>query len=1350
MSGLMGGLFILLTTLLTACTAVIDVDSYAAGSDKYLFQIALVDNVETSNVYVGGLNTLLQLTDDLKLLHELSIGPRRDSLNCDPTQGDVCEGGVLTGNQVKVLEVDPKKKNLLVCGSVRQGVCSLHSLKDIANFINVSHTSRASFLGSKSSVVVHFDSSPLTSSVFFVGQEYDGRDLSFSPNVFSTRNLTDHAGGIAINFTRYDVEASVISALDIREDIKTSYHMEFVDILQDGNYVYFLTIQQKSEREKDVPYPRLGRICLNDPVYVSYVEMGLICKNENKEYRKVLSAAIHNGVFYFSAAQTLSQNSFKVDPSQGSVLCAIPMMTLTQQFTQANFECYQGSSFGNEMFRIPSWKQAGTNCVPQFNINVQVKFCGLETNWGVQTPPAYDQMVTNKIKVLESLPSMVITAMSAASQGNQTVLLLGSNTGYLMKVSVQTKTVDMFATNLYMTQPISDRAIESDMTLDAEGKHIYILSGTTVYRFPIATCSVHADCGSCLKSRDPLGCGWCEDSCTTKEECGDKIWTNPDRSTTPSCPPALTSITPEAGPVQGGTLLTLHGKDFGTADNTVRTVKVSDIVCQVKSHSASKLVCEIQPANSELSDVVSVEIKDHTHMDERPYYIDGMVTSALPFVFTTPTVTSYSPDRGPLSGETKITITGTHLNVGSSLKVKVANTSECLVTSKSESEIHCITSSSTSVGSGAVVVAIDKQEMTLSSPFTFLHDPSIQRVTPTRSFVGGGIQLTMDGSNLHAAVQPTLRAKYLNQEVTDVSEFCTPVEDGRKLKCLTLNMKNVLSPNEGTPDVVSIYVVMDGVRALETDSHLNHFEYYPDPEFYPFKEEGKLHLFDVNAVELELLGRNLQSGFNTSDIKIFINQDVCNVTSKTANLLKCKPTYKESYIDDNTRRVVSVQVGNLVFNGSQIGYVSFTRSAAASFSLVIIVLVVLLSFILLALVVLVVIMKRKKIGFFKLKTMPPSVQYTAGYGDGLDSNGTRTYAIEAVENDYFDRGDILGAEAMPLLHIDASIMKLMQSESLLIDRETLTLADEIGKGNFGCVKRAFLTLPEQKGDIMVAVKTLHNNNPREIELQSFLQEALIMKDFHHPNVLTLIGICLNLDAMPLVVLPFMKHGDLLTYIRDEHNQPTIKDLIMFGIDIARGMDYLAGLKFVHRDLAARNCMLDEEFHVRVADFGLARDIYEKEYYSSENKKAKLPVKWMALESLEKGTYSSKSDVWSYGVVLWELLTRGVTPYPEVDNWDIIRYLKAGRRMPQPNYCPNMLFTIMMHCWSADPASRPSFDQLVKDILAMVETLEHSTGSHCRNIDSTYVNVSECTNYHYSDDLEKMRADASRKEEVSEI
>lgn len=171
------------------------------------------------------------------------------------------------------------------------------------------------------------------------------------------------------------------------------------------------------------------------------------------------------------------------------------------------------------------------------------------------------------------------------------------------------------------------------------------------------------------------------------------------------------------------------------------------------------------------------------------------------------------------------------------------------------------------------------------------------------------------------------------------------------------------------------------------------------------------------------------------------------------------------------------------------------------------------------------------------------------------------------------------------------------------------------------------------------------------------------------------------------------------------------------------MDYLSAQKFVHRDLAARNCMLDSDLTAKVADFGLSRDIYEREYYSSDNKKCKLPVKWMAPESLEKGTYNTKTDVWSYGVLVWELLTRGVTPYPDVDNWEILNYLKQGRRMPRPSFCPELLYFILLRCWSDDHKQRPTFDALVVEIETLIKRLEKSAEKQRVELDkcNTYVN-----------------------------
>lgn len=171
----------------------------------------------------------------------------------------------------------------------------------------------------------------------------------------------------------------------------------------------------------------------------------------------------------------------------------------------------------------------------------------------------------------------------------------------------------------------------------------------------------------------------------------------------------------------------------------------------------------------------------------------------------------------------------------------------------------------------------------------------------------------------------------------------------------------------------------------------------------------------------------------------------------------------------------------------------------------------------------------------------------------------------------------------------------------------------------------------------------------------------MMKGFDHENVLALIGITIDSSGLPQVISPYMYmlHGDLRPYISDVSRAPAIGELIEYSAHIARGMAYLARAKFVHRDRAARNCMLDEHKTAKVANFrvGLSRDIYERNYYASTNKDAKPPVKWMAPESLEESVYSTKSDVWSYGVVLWGLTSRGVTPYPDFDNFDILNYLR---------------------------------------------------------------------------------------------
>jgi len=275
---------------------------------------------------------------------------------------------------------------------------------------------------------------------------------------------------------------------------------------------------------------------------------------------------------------------------------------------------------------------------------------------------------------------------------------------------------------------------------------------------------------------------------------------------------------------------------------------------------------------------------------------------------------------------------------------------------------------------------------------------------------------------------------------------------------------------------------------------------------------------------------------------------------------------------------------------------------------------------------------------------------------------------------------------------------------VMVDRHKVALGKTLGEGEFGAVMEGQLN--QDDSILKVAVKTMKIAICTRSELEDFLSEAVCMKEFDHPNVMRLIGVCFQGSERegfpaPVVILPFMKHGDLHSFLLYSRlgDQPVFlptQMLVKFMADIASGMEYLSTKRFIHRDLAARNCMLNENMSVCVADFGLSKKIYNGDYYR-QGRIAKMPVKWIAIESLADRVYTSKSDVWSFGVTMWEIATRGQTPYPGVENSEIYDYLCQGNRLKQPVGCLDGLYALMSRCWELNPRDRPSFSELREDL-----------------------------------------------------
>ncbi|KAM6157292.1 proto-oncogene tyrosine-protein kinase receptor Ret isoform 13-T13 [Erethizon dorsatum] len=318
------------------------------------------------------------------------------------------------------------------------------------------------------------------------------------------------------------------------------------------------------------------------------------------------------------------------------------------------------------------------------------------------------------------------------------------------------------------------------------------------------------------------------------------------------------------------------------------------------------------------------------------------------------------------------------------------------------------------------------------------------------------------------------------------------------------------------------------------------------------------------------------------------------------------------------------------------------------------------------------------------------------------SAGARRPSLDSMEN-----------------QVSVDTVKIQEDPKWEFPRKDLVLGKTLGEGEFGkVVKATAFRLKGRAGYTTVAVKML-KENASQSELRDLMSEFNLLKQVNHPHVIRLYGAC-SQDGPLLLIVEYAKYGSLRGFLRDsrkvgpgyvgsrnsgaldhpDERALTMGDLISFAWQISRGMQYLAEMKLVHRDLAARNILVAEGRKMKISDFGLSRDVYEEDSYVKRSK-GRIPVKWMAIESLFDHIYTTQSDVWSFGVLLWEIVTLGGNPYPGIPPERLFNLLKTGHRMDRPDNCSEEMYRLMLQCWKQEPDKRPMFADISKDLEKMM-------------------------------------------------
>ncbi|XP_016314091.1 macrophage-stimulating protein receptor-like isoform X2 [Sinocyclocheilus anshuiensis] len=1317
-----------LTCALKSCPTVPQMNvNFSVTYSVSFFQTAkaiqnIVVNENFNEVYVASQNVVEALDKNLTKLWEIRTGPV-GSPDCETCHCDIeNELGMPldADNQVLVLEPQGYFDFLYICGSTQFGVCNFLELNQSerpsnpecffdkrANSPLACPDCVASPLGTKVSAVKYG-----FSTYFFTAATINTTIAgSFGKQSLSIRRLLATENG-------FD---SQVKGLTVLPEFQDTFTIDYIYTFSTPEYVYFLSVQWESPMKPNAKLQtHLGRLPIKDSEPWMYREIVLECRFEPKRRRRSswIKDIVYNSVqaAHFSTAGkeladeigvkmdspilygVFAETDEKGNPIRKSAMCAFPI-------DDVNSEIEKG---------VESCCSSGTERLSRGLCHFQpCEMCPHENP---------DDLTCNAIPTMVAKPcyrvdffdrqmnNVLFTSILVTTIETKTVAHIGTDDGRLLQVILSRSSLVVFA-NYSLVEEM--QKVSRIAAVHSSESLLLVVENKLINVSPRGPgCAHFLNCSVCLAAPKFMGCGWCDGVCSQMHQCKDQWSSN-------SCPPVITQFFPRTVPSNGKSEITLCGWNLQSSyrpaiTQTSHQVYVGKSSCTVipEKSSSSQLVCRIDGEVSGPEQTVDITIQVDEKSVESGYFISGKAI-IQGFSFVTPEITDISPGLGPKIGGTLITLSGKYLDAGGSRTVSLGDRI-CPVQSISSdgTSVVCRSEGAEETSEVDVKVLIDESTISATKKFRYVVNPEVTTVKPNCGFRRGS-KITIIGQNLDSVSQAVIN--YKGSNTTPVQTVCVSQGNPNQMECTS----PVCEESTGI-----LSVDLDGAKELLPQT----FTCHANGEPIPFETEG--HVLELSPGQDKVSLHHKKLALVSDCMKIIM----------TINGVDCKATVLDNEVTCRIPKNLTIPSQGvpvkLLVNGEEydIGVVVTTNS---NFIVGMVLCILAAIGVGAALAYVAMARERKKRKSAALAQVRLSLHSTHTAVENYDRSPDGDYRRGLTVSPF--QGSSTTFSSLPYAgSMDSAVAPLIQSQAISMSALRPDLLEEvknvliphnkvkiqhdqiIGKGHFGTVYHGYLTDSDEK-EIHCAVKSLNRITDLE-EVEQFLIEGIFMKAFHHPHVLSLLGIVLPSDGLPLVILPYMKHGDLRHFIRSAQRNPTVKDLIGFGLQVAKGMEYLANKKFVHRDLAARNCMLDESFTVKVADFGMARDVYDKEYYSvKDSKKAKLPVKWMALESLQTQKFTTKSDVWSFGVLMWELMTRGASPYPDVDPYDITTYLMQGRRLLQPQYCLDSLWSIMLQCWNPEPEKRPSFPSLVKVIQDIHYSLE---GEHYINLQITYVNLDQ--------------------------